>query len=256
MNLRLCNFCGKEYRSKRPGKYCSQQCYNAYRESRKIYKQCTECGKVITRAPKHFAKVVKPFCSRSCQNKHMTRENHHAYVPKGKCPTCNTELTRTDVTYCSEACVPRTGEDNPKYLQRLDIPCDECGEMLQRTETLMNPTNFCTMECKNAYHARLMRGKNNPRYKNGMCKSYTRQREAYKGFTLKIRKAVRKRDNNTCQVCGKTKEEHGMNMHVHHVDYNKGNNSQDNLICVCRYCHGIIHGDENKWQEILLEKLK
>lgn len=251
-NSKLCSHC---LRPIKKGKYCSQECYLSYRRSKMVYKQCAQCGKTITRAPKHFARVAVPFCSRTCQNEYSVKENHHAYVPKMPCATCGKLLTRADTTYCCEECVPRTGEHNPKYLERITIPCDQCGGDITKLENLVGPTNFCSMACKNAYHSRSMMGKNNPRYKNGMCKDSLRMKRDYSGFTLKIKQAIRKRDKHTCRLCNMTKEEHDMNMHVHHIDYIKTNNTPENLICLCRFCHGKVHGDEIKWQKTLLRKL-
>lgn len=252
---KLCSQCSAPIKAHR--KYCSQKCYNDYRESQKVYKECAECGKLITRPPTHFTRIDKAFCSRACTQAHMVKENHHAHQPElhGNCPTCGKYLERTDTTYCSEACVPRTGEDNPKYLERYNVPCTHCGSILLRTAPQIGENNYCSIDCKNKHYGTLNRGENNPRYKDGVWQDYGRVKKNYEGFTLKIRKAIRKRDGNICQVCETTKEEHGMNMHVHHIDYNKQNNHQDNLVCVCRYCHGKIHGDEELWQEILLEKL-
>ena len=39
-----------------------------------------------------------------------------------------------------------------------------------------------------------------------------------------------------CQYCGKTK-----NLHIHHKDANRENNTQENLVVLCQTCHGITH---------------
>lgn len=222
-----------------------------------MYKDCAECGTKVYRPPAHFERTDKVFCSRACTQAHMVKENHHAYdhTLHGDCPTCGKYLERTDTTYCSEACTPRSGEDNLKYLERFNVQCTQCGGILLRTAPQIKENNFCSQKCSNAHHSEQMRGESNPRYKDGVWQDTNRVKRSYEGFTLKIRKAVRKRDSNTCQVCGTTQEEHGMNMHVHHIDYIKQNNNLDNLICVCRYCHGKIHGDEELWQKTLSEKL-
>lgn len=57
------------------------------------------------------------------------------------------------------------------------------------------------------------------------------------------RKAARDRDNHTCQICGKTREQEGKNLAVHHIKaYRLFTNSieanaLENLITVCQSCH-------------------
>lgn len=59
----------------------------------------------------------------------------------------------------------------------------------------------------------------------------------------KARKAARDRDNNTCQICGKTAQQQGRNMDVHHrisyfsFDSAEQANALENLVCLCRSCH-------------------
>lgn len=50
---------------------------------------------------------------------------------------------------------------------------------------------------------------------------------------VKIRNKIRK---NQCERCGNNE-----NLMVHHKDFNKRNNSLENLMTVCRSCHTTIH---------------
>ncbi len=52
---------------------------------------------------------------------------------------------------------------------------------------------------------------------------------------------IRRRDDYTCQNCG-IKEKSPFKKHsVHHIDENRKNNNSENLITLCRACHGIFH---------------
>jgi len=79
-------------------------------------------------------------------------------------------------------------------------------------------------------------GKNNPNYVNGKSKEpYTLE------FSKQLKESIRKRDNFTCQLCnqkGKT---------IHHIDYNKENCKEDNLITLCQKCNSIVNGNRNYW---------
>jgi len=72
--------------------------------------------------------------------------------------------------------------------------------------------------------------------------------EAYNSeFTKHLKNKIKKRDNYICQICGLTKR----NMHLHHADYNKKNNSEDNLICLCNSCHSKTNYNRRYWVDLL-----
>ncbi len=132
-------------------------------------------------------------------------------------------------------------------------------------------------------------GKNNPRYKNGQCLKeyfcldcginiwYTSKRckrcsnmhrfyidgrsfENYpKEYTYYLRKKIRKRDNYKCQNCSMTEEEHLMVyckvLNIHHIDSNKDNNLETNLITVCIRCNNIAKFNKDYWISFYKEKI-
>ena len=82
-------------------------------------------------------------------------------------------------------------------------------------------------------------GSSNPRWKGGV-KFLVYPKE----FDDKLRQLIRKRDNHECQTCRKSvyRSRYG---HVHHIDGNKNNNIESNLVLICASCHSIIHGRNN-----------
>lgn len=54
-----------------------------------------------------------------------------------------------------------------------------------------------------------------------------------------IRKGIYRRDGYACALCGDPRA-----LAIHHVIPRSagGGNSPYNLICLCRYCHGNVHG--------------
>ncbi len=66
-------------------------------------------------------------------------------------------------------------------------------------------------------------------------------------FTPELRRRIRQRDNYTCQYCYKTQEQLIEELSIHHIDFNKNNNSPFNLISLCRICHGITQKDRGFW---------
>lgn len=98
--------------------------------------------------------------------------------------------------------------------------------------------------------SRRVSGENNPNWKGGRPD----RKGLYKGNTMENVVDCRRRDNNTCQMCGATKEENrNRNMCVHHIVpyYDSYDNSLDNLICLCEKCHPIADRHKLTKEEII-----
>ena len=98
-------------------------------------------------------------------------------------------------------------------------------------------------------------GENNPNWKNGI--SF----EPYNlNFNEQLKESIRKRDNYTCQNCGMTEEEHlivyGQVLHVHHIDYDKTNCKESNLVSTCNSCNTRANSNRSYWQEFYTDKIK
>ena len=91
-----------------------------------------------------------------------------------------------------------------------------------------------------------LKGKNNPNWHGGI----TQIGYSYK-FNRELREQIRNRDNHICQNCGMTEKEHlivrGRILDVHHVDYNKQNCKEDNLITVCCWCNTRANFNRDYW---------
>jgi len=44
-----------------------------------------------------------------------------------------------------------------------------------------------------------------------------------------------------CEACGKSEEDFGRRMHVHHIDTNRENNKLNNISILCVKCHNNLH---------------
>ena len=51
----------------------------------------------------------------------------------------------------------------------------------------------------------------------------------------KLRREIYERADNCCQHCG-----HSFSLDIHHIDENPANNNKDNLILLCKNCHGQV----------------
>lgn len=63
-----------------------------------------------------------------------------------------------------------------------------------------------------------------------------------------LRETIRKRDNYTCALCGKTQNKR--RLEVHHIDYDKQNSCPENLISLCIICHRKTNGEREYWKNL------
>jgi 5-methylcytosine-specific restriction endonuclease McrA len=63
----------------------------------------------------------------------------------------------------------------------------------------------------------------------------------------RMRKATLIRDRHTCRIC--KKEDGEISMHVHHIDWNRMNNTDENLVTLCSRCHHAVHLERYKPEE-------
>jgi hypothetical protein len=89
-------------------------------------------------------------------------------------------------------------------------------------------------------------GENSPNYRGGI--SYLPY--GFK-FDSKLKRRIRERDGNVCQLCFLTNKEHkekyGDSLHCHHIDHDKQNCEEYNLITLCNVCNGKVNKDRKKW---------
>lgn len=88
------------------------------------------------------------------------------------------------------------------------------------------------------------KGKNSPNWIDG------RSKIAYPDiFSYKLKQIIRKRDNFECQnlQCNLTQFKAKRKLDVHHIDYNKFNCGQSNLITLCHSCNTIANGYRDYW---------
>lgn len=95
-----------------------------------------------------------------------------------------------------------------------------------------------------------VRGENNPSWKNGIsflpyCQKFTRH----------LKESIRKRDNYTCQLCGKIQDAVKEKLSIHHVHYDRENCYPD-LISLCRSCNSKVNFNRDYWEDFFMSKLK
>jgi hypothetical protein len=82
--------------------------------------------------------------------------------------------------------------------------------------------------------------------------SYEPYSPEFNGF---LKEGVRKRDDYVCQECNKTQEELKRKLYIHHIDYDKKNNRNLNLISLCLKCHARTNFNREHWKQYFKMKI-
>lgn len=159
------------------------------------------------------------------------------------------------------------GYHNPhEMIQKLRKPHSEEWKQNLRGDRITRETRTCICGCNETFTCKVnstkryiwghnSNGETNPNWLDGAsCLPYDNR------FNQTLRDNVRKRDDYTCQCCGMTEEEHlivyGMNLHAHHIDYNKLNSILVNLTALCLACNNRVNHNREYWKEFFTNKLQ
>lgn len=141
----------------------------------------------------------------------------------------------------------------------------QCGAKLFRFPCLIHDKNFCNDDCygkwrsesfkgiANPNHGNLvLAGENNPNWKGGI----THEPYAPIWVDKRFKAGIRERDNHTCQNPDCRLNDNTLT--IHHIDYDKKNCDERNLITLCRACNGRANFNRDFWQagysEIIRQK--
>lgn len=71
------------------------------------------------------------------------------------------------------------------------------------------------------------------------------------GWNAELRQYIKTRDGFICQVCNLNST-----LHIHHIDYNKNNLKESNLITLCKPCHNKTNRHRQAWYRYLYELIR
>ena len=142
---------------------------------------------------------------------------------------------------------PRTPEQQPSLIDGRSLGehfCIDCGEKV---------SSYLYKRCQKCKS----KGENNGRFVDGSSKfPYPLE------FNDELKELIRKRDNYICQnsICNMTEEEHliilGRTLEVHHIDYDKNNCRENNLITLCQQCNLRANINRDYWKNLYQQKIK
>jgi len=214
----------------------------------KITRKCSNCDKDVVREnSKRNRSVKNVFCNHKCQGIWQRGKNNSSWNGgriKKQCVVCEKEYTvkqsEKESKVCSQKCNGQLLILKAKEIRN----CLVCDEEFVATKSRVQ--RYCSRECSSLAHSTRMIGTSNPNYVDGNGSS----RHPVE-FNKRLKRKIRERDGYFCQLCGTREEDYGKNLDVHHIDYDKTNNSEDNLIALCNSCHSTTNGNRDFWKQEL-----
>jgi len=153
------------------------------------------------------------------------------------CINCNKRLSRLSSIRCRKC--NYKNRIKPKKLKY----CVDCLKIISKNA---KRCNSCSSKIKTC-------GIKNGRYINGQSKDpYTL------AFNDSLKESIRQRDNHICQnpECNCTQKQNGQKLDVHHIDYDKQNIKENNLISLCRSCHCKTNSNRDYWYAYFTYKME
>ncbi len=75
-------------------------------------------------------------------------------------------------------------------------------------------------------------------------------------FTEKLKEGIRRIYFYRCQQCFRHQNESRRKLDIHHIDFNKNNNKEENLIPLCNSCHSQTNYNRNNMIDYFITKVK
>jgi len=197
---------------------------------------CKECRNKIQQMPssKNYRKKYYKKYYKSELGKKILKKAQNKFINK--------------ITFCCKDCGTRISLITALYGQGRCKKCSrtlELRKIISNAQTGIKESKETCLKISNA-----TKGKKNPRYINGLSLSpYNIE------FSRELKQKIRERDNFTCQICGLNEKQHLKKYKCvlinHHIDYNKQNCKEDNLLSLCIPCHSKTNGtkefDRDYW---------
>lgn len=237
----------------------------------KVKAICLNCGEefLVYRSQIEYRNGGK-FCSKNCRYQYMRGENHPRSKPKIDiiCETCGklfhiNQYKSKTAKYCSLDCRNKAlvgryvGEKSPVY-SRVSKQCPVCGLEFTVKQSQNNRCidNCCSKECSIQWASLSGKfcGENNPMFGiigdqspawNGGSSNFPYPFE----FNKQLKLDIRTRDEFKCRICGE--KEGDIAFPVHHINYNRNDNFNENLILFCVSCHSKTNTNRNYWESYL-----
>ena len=136
------------------------------------------------------------------------------------------------------------------YLLNLKASLDKAAKLLKVSRNaLSRAIKKLGLRCKPKFRT----GELHPNWNGG-----TSYHPLYPWKFVQKRKIILARDGNKCILCQKTKNSmrYKRDLSVHHIDYDKNNCVDSNLVSLCHFCHGKTNYNRTKWITVFQQYIR
>lgn len=153
--------------------------------------------------------------------------------------------------FCSLQCVGRAQKGrlpchgairNPKPSNKVQLICVECSGLFSVPRSHSHRYSCCSMSCQGKRTSVRTTGRHNPNWQGGIA------RLPYPWNFRKISQRIIQRDGYQCQgpKCSGVDER----LTAHHINYQKQDCRDENLITLCSACNSKANFGRPRWQSI------
>lgn len=242
-----CQNCGADFTvtpsnlERGKGKYCSQKCrYDAAKT--KVRRICPICNSEFEAYLSDIKRGKGKYCSVKCQHKASENQIERICEYCGKTfLTAPSNVKFSGAKFCSKKCVHEARRNRVKCI------CKNCGKEFEvwPSQIEHGEGQFCSTDCYKKWN----HGENHPSWRGGVSfEPYCPK------FNKAKKEAVREEWGRVCAACGKTEQENGSKLRVHHIDYDKEQGCKGKeffLIPLCTSCHGKTNRNRKLWTKKL-----
>ncbi len=145
---------------------------------------------------------------------------------------------------CSLCEIDKSGKNNGRYIDGRTKKFSFCIDCKKKNDY----RDLRCSKCNGLLRKKTYLKGNNPNWKNGV--SF----EPYSiNFNNQLKEKIRQRDNYQCQSCYIKEYEYYQKLSIHHIDYNKKNCKEENLITLCRECNSKSNHNRKYWKRYFKE---
>ena len=199
----------------------------------KMIIHCIDCGKQLSKKADYYNYKR---CS-SCNRTYLWKINKHPMKGKKHTKKSKLKMKLSRLKYLEKHPNAQKGKNNSMYGKK-----NLSASKRMKTN---NPAKNLELRKKWSLSRRL---ENNPNWKGGLSRTYYTLE-----FNKELKLKIRQRDNFICQKCGITEEEHSIlynrMLSIHHIDYNKQNCKETNLITLCTKCNSRVNFNRDYWKK-------